>query len=74
LGHGLSSDRPTKKRRRPSTPPDDLSSDREHIFYEAETEVEKQIADADEDYLDGPGGMDIPERRSKRVLKRLDSS
>jgi hypothetical protein len=32
------------------------------------------MADADEDYLDGPGGMDIPERRSKRVLKRLDSS
>ena len=33
VGHGQSSDRPTKKRRRPSTPPDDPSSDRERICF-----------------------------------------
>ena len=32
------------------------------------------MADTGKDYLDRPGRIDILERRSKRVLKRLDSS
>ena len=58
-----------------STPPEDLSSDREDKFHEVEKEVEERTADLDEDFLGKAGErIDIPERRSKRVLKRSDLS
>lgn len=69
-GHGQSSDRPTKKRRRPSIPPDDLSSDREDMFCETEKDVERHTSDADEGFPGSAGeSFDIPERRRSKRIK-----
>jgi hypothetical protein len=74
LGHGKKSQRLTRKRKRSSTPMEELSSDRENVFLDAEKEVEERTSDDDRDFRGGVGeGINTLEiRRSKRILEGLD--
>jgi hypothetical protein len=66
---GKKSGRRTKKRKRPSTPTEQLSSDREREFRDAESKVEGLTVVEDGDFQDQTkGGMDIPKRRQSRRI------
>jgi hypothetical protein len=65
----------TRKRNRASLLEDELLSDREKVFDDAEKEVEDQATDANGDFRGGAGQQqfDIQERRRRKgVIKRLD--
>jgi hypothetical protein len=67
---GKKSRRQTKKRKRHSTPTEQLSSDREGEFRDAESKVEGRTVVEDGDCQDQTrGGMDIPERRQSRRMR-----
>ena len=64
------SKRRTKKRKRPPTPTEQLSSDREREFRDAESKVEGRMVVEDRDFEDQTtGGIDIPERKLSRRKK-----
>ncbi|KAH8751835.1 hypothetical protein BGZ57DRAFT_913231 [Hyaloscypha finlandica] len=67
---GKKSSRRTKKRKRPPTPTDQISSDREREFRDVEREVEGRTVVEDSDFQ-GParGNIDIPERKMNRRRK-----
>jgi hypothetical protein len=61
--------RRTKKRKRLSTPTEQLSSDREREFCDAESKVEGLTVVEDGDFQDQTkGGIDIPKRRQSRKI------
>ncbi|KAI9736071.1 MAG: hypothetical protein M1818_006247 [Claussenomyces sp. TS43310] len=64
--HGVKSSRQTKKRKRSSTPPEEISFDKETIFRDAESKIEKQTAIEDTNFRGRIQGMDIPDRRRRR--------
>ena len=67
---GKKSRRRTKKRKRPPTPIEQLSSDREREFCDAEREVEGRTVVEDSDFqAQARGSMDIPERKMNRRKK-----
>jgi hypothetical protein len=60
----------TKKRKRHSTPTEQLSSDREREFRNAERKVEGRTVVEDRDFQGQTrGSIDIPERRQSRRMK-----
>lgn len=66
---GKKSTRQFKKRKRDSTPAEQLSSDTERKFCEAESEAERRTVVEDTDFQDQTtGGIDIPERRQSRRM------
>jgi hypothetical protein len=67
---GKKSRRHTKKRRRPSTPIEQLSPNREREFRDAERKVEGRTVVEDSDFQhQTKGGVDIPERRQSRRMR-----
>jgi len=67
---GKKSGRHTKKRKRPSTPTEQLSSDREREFLDTESKVEGRTVVENSDFQHQiRGGMDIPERRQSRRMR-----
>jgi hypothetical protein len=64
---GIKSTQRIKKRKRPSTPVEQLSSDREVEFRDAESKAEGRTVVEDRDFQDqARGNMDIPKRRQSR--------
>jgi len=64
---GKKSSRQTKKRRRPPTPTEQLSSDRENEFCDAESKMEGRTVVEDKDFQDQTrSGTDILEMRKSR--------
>ncbi len=64
---GKKSKERTKKRKRDSTSPEQLSSDREREFRNAEGEVERRTVVKDRDFqCQTEAGINIPERRQSR--------
>ncbi|KAI9735395.1 MAG: hypothetical protein M1818_006401 [Claussenomyces sp. TS43310] len=69
-GTGKKSTRPTRKRRRPHTPPEQLSSDREKEFRNAESRAAGRAEVEDGDFPNQTrAGMEIPNRRKSRRTK-----
>ena len=69
-GTGKKSRRRTKKRKRPPTLTEELSSDREMEFRNAEREAEGRIVIEDSDFRgQTSGSIDIPERKTNRRKK-----
>ncbi|KFY32153.1 hypothetical protein V493_00464 [Pseudogymnoascus sp. VKM F-4281 (FW-2241)] len=71
---GKKSSRQTRKRKRRSTPPEQLSSDRERDFRNAESKVEGRTVVEDGDFEHRTReGIDIPERRQSRRMRLIPS-
>jgi hypothetical protein len=69
-GHPQSSDQPSKKRKRASTPLEELSSDAENLFRDAEEGDDVRTDDRDEDFQgQASHSTDLPERRRSKRIK-----
>jgi hypothetical protein len=67
---GKKSIRHTKKKKRPSTPTEKLSSDRDREFPDAESKVEGRTVIEDSDFQHQTrDGVDIPERIQSRRMR-----
>ena len=73
-GTGKKSKRRTRKRKYSSSSVEELLSDRENVFRDAEKGVEERATDEDRDFSGAAAeAFDIPQRRrSKRIMRMRD--